>query len=41
MKKTVLRIVVATILFVACGSVATFDGGGPAPMCPPNQTCGM
>jgi len=37
MKSTILRIIVVTLLLVACGSAPVLaDGGGPVPLCYPN-----
>ncbi|HLJ30345.1 MAG TPA: hypothetical protein VKY85_26810 [Candidatus Angelobacter sp.] len=41
MKKTLIRIIVATLLLVACGSTPVLaDGSDPRPpFCPPNTNC--
>jgi len=42
MKTTLIRLLVATLLLLACGSTPLLgDGGEPLPpFCPPNTNCG-
>lgn len=41
MKKTFVRILLATLLLLACGSTPVMAGGGEPlpPFCPPGYTC--
>jgi hypothetical protein len=41
MKKSIIRIVLVTLLLVACGSTPVMAGGGEPlpPFCPPWTTC--
>jgi len=42
MKTTLIRLLVATLLLLACGSTPVLaDGGDPRPpFCPPGSNCG-
>ena len=37
--KTIVRIVLATLLLVACGSPPVLAEGGPVPACDPPKPC--